>query len=168
MPESYSHQIQYKIIFTKPVDYFNVVLQKQIDLRQKFIINEINVMVMKLDLDKRFYESEFIKKYKNIFYDPYFLDFSFLQLNNHPDKYKFIKELYKKAKRTELMFNHSLLCQKSYEEFEYEIDLMLEEFKLFLDKFEFNEDEQKIINSFTLDDNLKSNIKFIGWIDFVN
>ena len=167
MVETYSHQIQYKIIFTKPVDYFDIVLQKQINLRQKFKINENGVIVLQLDIDKRFIDSEFIKKYM-IFYDPYFFDFSFLRLNNHPDKYNYIKELYKKAKITELSFKHFLLCQKSYEEFEHEIELMLEEFKLFLDKFEFNEDEQKIINSFTLDDNLKSNINFIGWIDFIN
>ena len=167
MPETYSHQIQYKIIFTKPVDYFDIVLQKQINLRQKFNINENGAIVVQLDIDKRFIKSEFIKKYM-IFYDPYFFDFSFLQLNNHPDKYKFIKKLYEKAKITDITFNNSLLCQKSYEEFEHEIELMLEEFKLFLDKFEFNEDEQKIINSFILDDNLKSNIKFIGWIDFIH
>ena len=42
---------------------------------------------------------------------------------------------------------------------------MLEEFKLFLDKFEFNKDEKKIIETFTLDKQLKSNIKSIQWID---
>jgi len=43
---------------------------------------------------------------------------------------------------------------------------MLEEFKLFCKFFEFNEYEKKIISSIIEDPNLKSNIKFIGWIDY--
>jgi len=32
---SCKHFVLYKIVFEKPVDYFDVVLQKQIDLRKK-------------------------------------------------------------------------------------------------------------------------------------
>lgn len=150
-----THLIQYKIVFKTPVDYFDVVLQKQIDLRQKLTINENFVIVLNLHSDKRFIESEFIKKYP-YFDDTHLFRFSFLNLNNSPDKYKGIKQLYNKTSKI-----------KTYEEFEYTMDLMLEEFKLFLDHFEFNEDEKKIIDAFVMDDNLKSNIQFIGWNDEV-
>lgn len=164
MVEIFSHKIQYKIVFTTPVDYFDVVLQKQIDLRQKFTINEDFVIVLHLELDKRFSESEFLKKF--IFFDDTQLfRFSFLKLNDSPNKYTEIKRLYNDnfANRH---YQYRLNI-KTYEEFEYYIELMLEEFKLFLDHFEFNENEKKIINAFVMDDNLKSNIKFIGWEDYV-
>ena len=54
----------------------------------------------------------------------------------------------------------------SSQEFEYNVDLMLEEFKLFTNKFEFNENEKRIIESFVSDEKIKSNIKFIGWKDY--
>jgi len=43
---------------------------------------------------------------------------------------------------------------------------MLEEFKVFLDTFEFNDNEKKIIKNFISDEKIKSNIKFIGWKDY--
>ena len=168
MVEILSHKIQYKIVFKTPVDYFDVVLQKQIELRQKFTINEDSVIVLNLDLDKRFNESDFLNKY--IFFEhTQFFRFSFLKLNESPNKYNEIKKLYKDYDKYfcyESPFN--MKTTKTYEEFEYYIDLMLEEFKLFLDKFEFNENEKKIINAFTQDENLKTNIKFISWTDYVN
>lgn len=166
MVEILTHIIQYKIIFKTPVDYFDVVLQKQIDLKQKLIIDENCLIVLNLHLDKRFSESEFLKKYK-YFDDIYFFRFSFLKLNDSPNKYIGIKKLYNDICNKKTQSITHFMHIKTYEEFEYEIETMLEEFKLFLDHFEFNEDEKKIINDFTQDDNLKSNIKFIGWDDYV-
>ena len=157
------HKIKYVIEFKQPVDYFNVILQKQIDLRLKFDgnINIINV----LDLDngnERLYGTTYYSKYKSYFHN--FKIKSFLTLNDSPDKYKIINKIYK-----EMLYDkyfNELIKVKSYEEFEYEFDLMLEEFKVFCDNFEFNSDEVKIINSIMEDENLKSNIKFYGWKDY--
>jgi hypothetical protein len=162
MVEFLTHKVQYKIIFKSPVDYFDVVLQKQIELRKKLEINEDFVCVIDLSKDKRFYDSDYIKKYGKIFYNVYDFRFSFLVLNNSPDKYKYLKQIFYEIKKFISDYKNM-----SYEEFEHKIDLMLEEFKLFLDKFEFNEDEKKIIEAFTLDDKLKSNIKSLEWSDHV-
>jgi hypothetical protein len=155
------HHIQYKLYWINPVDYFDVVLQKQIDLRTKLEINENYIVVVKLTCDKRFSDSEFYKKYKTLFNNINDFGFSFLKLNSSQQKYTIIKTIY-----YELKEKQSEYAKMSLEEFEYKIDLMLEEFKLFLDKFEFNENEKKIIEAFTLDEKLKSNIKFIEWDDF--
>ncbi len=156
-----THFIQYKIRFNKPVDYFDVVLQKQIELRKKFEIDENSVTVVNLHKDKRFKDSDYIKKYEKYFYDTQNFRVSLILLNNSPDKYKYLLNIYNKIVRNDCSYKNI-----PYTEFEYKIDLMLEEFKLFLNKFEFNEDEKKIIEAFTLDDKLKSNIKSIEWIDY--
>ena len=46
------------------------------------------------------------------------------------------------------------------------VDLLLEEFNLFCNTFEFDLEEQKIIDSIVIDENLKSDIKFSGWKDY--
>lgn len=53
----------------------------------------------------------------------------------------------------------------SYEEFEYYFETMLEEFHLFLNTWEFEDGENKFIDSIVMDDKLKPNIEFAGWID---
>jgi hypothetical protein len=158
-------KIQYKIEFVNKVDWFDVILQKQIELRKKFVkCDENHVVIIELDNCKKFLNSDFMNKYSWIYIDPYSFDFSFLKLNNSPDKYKLIRQLFNKINydKGDIFCNIENL---SYEEFEHKIDHMLEEFKLFLDKYEFDEDTKKIIEAFTLDEKIKSNIKFIGWTD---
>jgi len=43
---------------------------------------------------------------------------------------------------------------------------MLEELNVFCNTFEFDSNQNKIINSIIEDPNLKSNIKFCGWQDY--
>ena len=44
------HKTDYKIIFKEPVDYFSVVLQKQIDLHVKLDISEHYIIIKKLEI----------------------------------------------------------------------------------------------------------------------
>lgn len=175
---------QYKIKLENPINLLNTLINKNFEIEkilnddeniiypQLFYNNEIKeIIILDLQNDIRLLSSDFVRKYK-FFDDIFFNSMSFLELNNSPDKYKFIKELYNKIinknKLKLKMYNYYLfqLRDMSYDEFEYEVDLMLEEFKLFLDHFEFNKDEKKIIDVFILDKDLKSNIKFIGWNDY--
>jgi hypothetical protein len=165
------HYIQCKITFINPVDYFDVVLQKQIDLRMKFKINENDVIVSELNDDKRFIDSEFIKNHRILFEVIGYFGISYLLLNNSPNKYKYYREIFDKIKNMIYMGGVDIVFEEfdedmCYEEFEYKMDIMLDQFNLFLNKFELSEDEKKIIEAFELDENLKSNIKSICWKDF--
>jgi hypothetical protein len=152
------HKLEYIIEFIEPIDYFNVILQKQIDLRIKYKGDVEKIVIVNLDRSSdRLNSSDFMKKHDRDFNNFSYYRVNFLELNNSPDKYSHIKYLYKKIKDD---------CDKSLEEYEYNFDLMLEEFKLFVDKFEFNSDEKRIIDAFVLDKKIKSNIKFIGWKDY--
>lgn len=175
------HKLKYVIEFKNPVDYFNVILQKQIDLRLKFDGNEECITIFDYDSDnKRFEDTKFFSKYKNVFNNNYFLgQCSYLQFYDNPDKYSILKNKYSRLKKEcelgpivtgrtpQILISDDDNQQlASYEEFEFKIDVMLEEFKLFCNFFEFNEDEKKIISSIIEDTNLKSNIKFMGWEDY--
>jgi hypothetical protein len=165
------HKIVYEIQFNQPVDYFDVILQKQIDLRLKIKGNVKKIEVIELNNENEvFKKSTFYEKYKIIFEDYTNFRTSFLSLINNPEKYSIYKKIYEKIKQDELYkdkyYNNDIYKAESYEEFEYNFDLVLEEFKLFLDKFEFDENLKKIIDSFVLDEKINTNIKFIGWRDY--
>ena len=73
------------------------------------------------------------------------------------------------------MFGHQkfyylnkIICFTSRKEFKYKIEVMLEEFEYKIDVIleEFNEYDKKIISSIVEDPNFKSNITFIGYIDY--
>lgn len=159
------HKIRYIIEFKQPVDYFDVILQKQIDLRLKFEGNENRIIVLDLsDCNQSLSKSKYYSKYKSLF-NNYNLRISHLELINSSDKYDIIKHIYSNQKE-----NNSLIFKdkksNSYDEFEYEFDLMLEELNVFCNTFEFDSNQNKIINSIIEDPNLKSNIKFCGWQDY--
>jgi hypothetical protein len=171
------HKLKYVIEFKNPVDYFDVILQKQIDLKLKFEsdVNSITVTDLGID-DKKLKNNTFFSKYEQTFRNPS-LRKSFLELNNDPHKYSFAKKIYNYSNKClkygyqswhdcELFLSLSKEKNISYEEFEYNFDVMLEEFKLFCDFLELDEDEKKILDSIVKDDNLKSNIKFFGWKDY--
>jgi hypothetical protein len=172
------HTIKYVIEFKQPVDYFNVILQKQIDLRLKFSGNVNNIIVFDLNTNnKRFTETNFYSKYKNTFSNFGVIgQNNYSDLTNLPNKYFILKHIFNEINFLKYIdeWTPELLLKKdgnkieivSCEEFEYNVDLMLEEFKVFCDNFEFNLDEKKIIDSIIQDENLKSNIKFCGWKDY--
>ncbi len=59
------HRLKYVIEFENQVDYFNVILQKQIDTRLKFEGNENYIIVVDLNCDnKRLNDKTFFTKYK--------------------------------------------------------------------------------------------------------
>lgn len=172
------HRIRYVIKFKEPVDYFNVVLQKQIDTRFKCAdssTKKINVIKFVLSEDKRLSDSEYMKKYSTLFVN-YNISYKFLELNNCPNKYNIIKDIYKKIKRYNMSELKYYKLEKvedgvgmgvimPYDEFEYYFETMLNEFHLFLNTFEFEDGEKKFIDSIVMDKKLKPNIEFAGWID---
>ena len=169
------HKIKYVIEFKNPVDYFDVILQKQIDLRLEFDGNENCITILDFDSgNKRLRDTKFFSNYEDIFsnYDV-IGQISYFKLYEDPDKYTHLKYRYERIEKKISHWTPKILLSGednnlvvSYEEFEYNIDIMLEEFKLFCKFFEFNEDEKRIILSIVEDQNLKSNIKFIGWRDY--
>lgn len=172
------HKIRYVIKFKEPVDYFNIVLQKQIDARFKCAncsTREINVIKFGLSEDKRLYDSEYMKKYSTLFAN-YNIRYKFLELNNSPDKYNKIKDIYKTCETYDIRQLKYYKLEKvedgvgmgvimPYDEFEYYFETMLEEFHLFLNTWEFEDGEKKFIDSIAMDEKLKPNIEFAGWID---
>jgi hypothetical protein len=174
----YIHKIRYVIKFKETVDYFDVVLQKQIDTRFKCAdcsTREINVIRFELSEDKRLCDSEYMKKYSTLFAN-YNIRYKFLELNNSPDKYNVIKYIYKIVECYDIRLLKYYKLEKmedgigmgvimSYEEFEYYFETMLEEFHLFLNTWEFEDGEKKFIDSIVMDEKLKPNIEFAGWID---
>ena len=171
------HNIEYIVTFNKPVDYFDTVLQKQIDTRfkcEKCSSEEIIVIKLKYS-DDILLCSEFIEKFGSLF-NNYDIRYNFLELNNSPNKYKIINELYKKFCLYNIRELRHYKLEKvedgvgmeviiSYEEFEYYFETMLEELHLFLNTYEFTDGEKKFIDSIVMDEKLKPNIKFAGWID---
>ena len=169
------HRIRYVIKFKEPVDYFDVVLQKQIDTR--FMCTDCsstNITVIKLDSnDERLSNSEYMKKYSTLFTN-YNIRYKFLELNNSPNKYDIIKELYikfltfgireiqyYKLEKVEDEVGMGIIIP--YEEFEHYFETMLDEFHLFLNTWEFEDGEKRFIDSIVMDEKL--NIEFAGWID---
>lgn len=174
------HKIRYVIKFKELLDYFNVVLQKQIDTRfkcNKCSTNKIYIIDFGISDDKRLFNSEYIKKYSTLFLNNN-IRYEFLKLNNSPDKYQIIKELYKKFLDYDTIVLQHYKLEKivdgvgmdviiPYEEFEYYFETMLNEFHLFLNNWEFEDGEKKFIDSIIMDEKLKLklNIEFVGWID---
>ena len=172
------HRLKYVIEFIEPVDYFDIVLQKQIDLRLKYTGNTKLIQIVEFGhhyhgFDDRLAKSNFMSKYSNSYNDYNFLRISLLELNNKPEKYEIIKNIYQSCTKyvryghhiPDILYDNDGIIV-SLEEFEYKMDIMLEEFKLFTNTFEFSEDEKKIINAFVLDEKIKPNIKFAGWRDY--
>ena len=170
------HKIKYVIKFKNPVDYFDVILKKQIDMRLKFDANENCITIFDYNSynNERLRDTKFFSKYGDIFSNHYtFGQISYYKLYEDPDKYSQLKNRYKRIEKDISRWTPEILLSSednskivSYEEFEYNIDIMFEEFKLFCKFFEFNEDEKRVISSFVEDPNLKSNIKFIGFKDY--
>lgn len=173
------HKLEYIIEFKTPIDYFDVFLQKQIDLRLKFVGNESRITIVEFDNSNiKFKESEFNKKYTNSYQDyNLFSRISFLELNNRVDKYTICKKVYDKLLHLkitdndwkwmpEIFLKDNNIKMVSYDEFEFNVDTMLNELNILCNEYEFTNDEKKIIDAFTNDSNLKSNIKFIGWKDY--
>ena len=138
------YHIKYKIVFSTPIDYFNIILQKQIDNRVKFNGNENGVIICEFEpntynKNTRLTNSDFMIKYNKYFNDYHLFRYSFLSLGNCSDKYFKIKNIYEQIK------NDNEYKNISYEEFEFNIDIMLEEFKIFLHNVEFNSDEKKLL-----------------------
>lgn len=105
-----------------------------------YVTNQI--VIVDLTNNQRFTKSKFATRYK-FYNENNYWNFSLLGINNSPDKYKCIEDLYLKIKKNikNKMHDYYLYQLKdnlSYEEFEYETELFLEEFKLYLDKFEFD------------------------------
>lgn len=172
------HKLKYVIEFKNQVDYFNVILQKQIDLRLKFDGNENCITIFNSDSNNnRFNNTYFFSTYRDVFTNYNVMRrISYFEFYDEPNRYIILKNEYESI--YEDILSKAIWLPKiclpstddnkivSYDEFEYNIDVMLEEFKLFCNLFEFNEDEKKIISSIVEDENLKSNIKFIGWKDY--
>lgn len=182
------HTVKYVIKFKNPVDYFDIVLQKQIDARFKFANGTSEeICVIDLTFDRRFLDSEYMKKYSELFLSRDLnLRYNFLELNNSHDKYSIIEKLFKdlslynnplskyylneyhdvfkKCKKTSVTIR-DLKKMDDKDEFSHCIETMLEEFHFFLNTFQFTDEEKKFINSIVMDDKIKSNIEFAGWID---
>lgn len=166
----YVHKIKYVIEFKEPVDYFDIILQKQIKLRLKFDGDEKHINLLEIEqYNERLYNSIYYQTYKNYF-TSHDIHKSFLELNNSSNKCEIIQHIYNLLKKND--YDDNLLRKEpnniiiSYEEFEFNFELMLEEFLVFCNNFKFNNDEENIINSFTNDETIKSNIKFCGWKDY--
>lgn len=175
------HRIKYVIKFKEPVDYFNVLLQKQIEARfacDSCTTTEINVIKFELWNDwnnKRLSDSEYMKKYSELFTN-YNIRYKFLELNNSLNKYDKIKNIYQAYETYDIRELKYYKLEKvengvgmgtimTYEEFENYFETMLEEFHLFLNTWKFTDEEKIFIDSIVMDEKLKSNIKFAGWID---
>lgn len=185
MDDKIVHTVKYVIKFKNPVDYFDIVLQKQIDARFKFANGTSEeIIVIDLTSDSRFLDSEYMKKYSELFLSRD-LRYKFLELNNSPDKYSIIDEIFKKFILYRLFskyYDNEFIdvfntCEKTCvtigdlikihdkDEFNYCFETMLEEFHFFLNTFQFADEEKKFIDSIVMDDEIKSNIEFAGWID---
>lgn len=164
------HRIKFVIEFENPVDYFNVILQKQIDLRLKFDGNEKQIILFDFDFNNvRFNMTESIL----MFINNYSLigQISYLQFNTTLNKHQRLKKIYKSMKKQKFGFIPEIFLSEdktiiSFDKYEHIMNTMLEELKLMCDNFEFSEDEKKIIKSIIEDPNLKSNVKFIGFDDY--
>lgn len=150
------HKIKYVIEFKNPADYFNVILQKQIDLRLKFDDNVNCIIIFDSDpYNKRLENTNFFSNYKDSFSKYNIIGpKSYLNFYDNPNRYSILKDEYISLEKSVYRLTPKILLSKednnsivSYEEFEFNIDVMLEEFKLFCKFFEFNEDEKKIISS---------------------
>ncbi len=178
-----THSLYYVIEFKEPVDYFDVLLQKQIDLRLKFEPNVNYILISKIHTDshtmKPFYEQvEKIfesnpKELQNIYQSYECGGINFLELLNDPDKSnKFKKILDTIIKKKFNPFNDSNKSDFDpkdfiqYEEFEYKFDLVLEELKIFVNTLKLEPNQTKLLESFSLDPKIIPNIKFIGWKDY--
>ena len=144
-------------------------------MRLKFDGNENCITIFNFDAkNKKLKNTNFFSKYGDSFSNyQIFGQISYSSLYENPNIYTILKDRYKSIEKNVKHWTPKILLSNedknsivSYEEFEYNIDIMLEEFKLFCNFFEFNEDEKKIISSFVDDPNIKSNIKFIGFKDY--
>jgi len=88
------HKIKYVIEFKEPVDYFDVILQKQIDMRLKFYGNENELTLINLDsYNERLSYSKFFHTYEKYFM-LYNKKKSFFELINSPYKYEIIINIF--------------------------------------------------------------------------
>lgn len=157
------HLLVYKIIFNNPIDYYNVFFQKQIDLRIRIDGDIKQIVICKFKSAHELLKSFTEKSQKNIrsrydsrysFYHDRKLG-SWINLIDDSNKYQKIKRAYK---------SDDFII--GYNEYENIMDNLLEEYKLKVANLQFNEDQQKILNAFVNDQEIKPNIKFSGWIDY--
>jgi hypothetical protein len=178
-----SYDLVYNIEFINPVDWFDVILQKQIDSRFEFIEATKTSIVIKIHrqiFNRRKLENHEIicDKYCEIKQKFNFDNILFLELNNDPKKYEKIRYIYTaKTYYNNLLYTDTrdemnniidTYIEKNkldYEETVYELELFLEEFKLFVNGLKLEESEQNAINLIIQDPKLSSNIKFAGWKD---
>lgn len=176
------HTVKYVIKFKNPIDYFDIVLQKQIDARFKFANGTSEkIIVIDLTSDSRFLDSEYMKKYSDLFLS-HDLRYKFLELNNSPDKYSIIEKIFTDLSLKNKYYLNEFIdvfdtCKKTCvtirdlkkirdkDEFNYCFETMLEEFHFFLNTLQFIDEEKKFIDSIVMDDEIKSNIEFAGWIE---
>jgi hypothetical protein len=151
------HKLTYYIEFKNPVDIFDVILPKQIKLRQIFEYTENYIKVSIISaFDNKIFTDEFTDKYDIYEKNIRFTHKGLLEYSNDPAKYFSVKRFYRLDKKN---------IEIPYEEYEYEFDVFLDEFGLLVNQLVLNEQEQKIVDIFLQDPKISSNIKFVGWKD---
>ena len=180
-----SYDIVYIIEFINPVDWFDVILQKQIESRFEFIEATKTSIVIKKHT-QIFNQRELVnhekicEKYYEIEKKLNFDRILFLNLNNDQNKYEKIRYIYTgKTNYNKLIYANTkdeinniidAYIEKNKLDFEetlYKLELFLEEFKLFVYALKLEESEQNAINLIIQDPKLSSNIKFVGWKDIL-
>jgi hypothetical protein len=166
----YSHDLSYQIEFKIHVNWFSVILQKQIDSKFKFAEATESTITIKtysnITSPKHFEKNELLKQtheelsrnYRQLARKINLEQTKLLELNDDPCKYDKIKNI---CKRNNIYVDNN----KYEEELEYKLELFLEEFKLFVNSLDLDEQEQNAVNSIVQDPELSSNIKFVGWKD---
>jgi hypothetical protein len=188
-----SYNIVYKIEFINPIDQF-VILQKQIDSRFNFIKTTETSIVIKIhnnifdpsvssvssvssELENH---KKICNKYHKIINKLNFDNVLFLKLCDDPKKYEKIRYIYNVNTNKQLIVGaknidelnniidaHIEKNKLDYEETVNELELFLEEFKLFVNSLKLEKLEQNAINLIIQDPKLSSNIKFAGWKDII-
>jgi len=166
------HRLRYIIKFDKPVDYFDVFLQKQIDTRIKFGGDENLVILFDFNYmsnDDRFrhlINNYFcIKAHNNLLWEGLeYIDHTY-EPSNFVNMVKDSDKIKKYINKSYPTF-HKYYKNLEFSDYEKHMNNALEQFQLFITNFEFNADEKKVLNAFLLDDKVKTNIKFVGWEDY--
>lgn len=165
MPLSITHYLEYVIEFKESVDLFDVIYQLKIQTRNDFEGNKKKITICRLsphttwgrmldDPVHRFANSEFIKKYVNIWnnYDRIVYTGFEINFKNYEEKYK-----------EEYIEKHNNL--NGFEEKYNNIINISNELEKECDNIKLTEEEVNLIDSVNEFPGLKENISFIGWKD---
>ena len=120
----------------------------------------INIIMINIDFYEHIYNNnnklpKFLDLYKKISQNcPEIYDYSLIVLNNDFEKYSIIRSLYECTN-----------IYETYEKFEYDLELLLEELKLFCNNYIFSKNENIIIDS--INNKFKNNVVWSGWNDEV-